>query len=227
MGPFPPSFGYTYILLVVDYVSKWVEAKATRIDDAKTVADFIRTNIFARFGVPRTNGQAEVSNREIKSILEKTVNPNRKDWTLRLDDALWAYRTTYKTPVELEHRAYWAVKQCNMQLDEAGEHQKLELQELDEIINDAYENSRIYKEKMKAFYDHMISRKHFIIGKKVLLYHSRLKLFPSKLKSKWIGPFVITNVFPHGAVEIQSLETHKIFKVNGHRFKPFYKGFQA
>ncbi|KAJ8772971.1 hypothetical protein K2173_028148 [Erythroxylum novogranatense] len=229
MGPFPPSFGYNYILLAVDYVSKWVEAKATRTDDAKTVAAFVRTDIFSRFGVPRThlNGQAEVSNREIKSILEKTVNPNRKDWTLRLDDALWAYRTAYKTPIELEHRAYWAVKQCNMQLEEAGEHRKLQLQELDEIRNDAYENSRIYKEKTKIFHDHMISRKHFIIGQKVLLYHSRLKLFPGKLKSKWIGPFVITNIFPHGAVEIRSLETHKVFKVNGHRLKPFYEGFQA
>ncbi|KAJ8752204.1 hypothetical protein K2173_003812 [Erythroxylum novogranatense] len=161
-------------------------SKATRTDDAKTVAAFVRTNIFSRFGVPRviisdrgthfcnrtietllhkygvthrtsttyhpqTNGQAEVSNREIKSILEKTVNPNRKDWTLRLDDALWAYRATYKTP----------------------------------------------------------------------------SLFPGKLKSKWIGPFVITNIFPHGAVEIRSLETHKVFKVNGHRLKPFYEGFQA
>ncbi|GJZ25493.1 DNA-directed DNA polymerase [Tanacetum coccineum] len=128
MGPFLPSFGNVYIILAVDYVSKWVEAKATKSDDAKVVANFVKVNIFSRFGTPRaiisdhgthfcnrvmeallkkynvtprvstayhpqTNGQVEVSIREIKSILEKTVNPNRKDWSVKLDDALWAYRT--------------------------------------------------------------------------------------------------------------------------------------
>ncbi|XP_073263308.1 uncharacterized protein [Populus alba] len=127
---FPP--GNLYILLAVDYVSKWIEAKATRTNDAKVVLDFIRTHIFDRFGIPKaiisdrgthfcnrsmeallrkyhvthrtstayhpqTNGQAEISNREIKSILEKTVQPNRRDWSLRLGDALWAYRTAYKS----------------------------------------------------------------------------------------------------------------------------------
>ena len=128
MGPFPSSFGHSYILLAVDYVSKWVEAKATRTNDSRVVVGFLKSNIFTRFGIPRaiisdrgahfcnkvidtllkkykvthrvstayhpqTSGQAEVSNREIMSILEKTVNPNRKDWSTKLDDALWAYRT--------------------------------------------------------------------------------------------------------------------------------------
>ncbi|XP_024046766.1 uncharacterized protein LOC112101077 [Citrus clementina] len=93
-----------------------------------------------------------------------------------------------------------------MELDVAGQQRKLQLQELEEIRNDAYESSRIYKEKTKAFHDKQILRKNFEVGQKVLLFHSRLKLFP---------------------VEIMSLKTGKEFKVNGHRLKPYYENFQT
>jgi hypothetical protein len=96
---------------------------------------------------------------------------------------------------------------------------------LQEIQNDAFKNTRIYIEKTKSFHDRMITRKEFHVRDKVFLYHSHLKLFPGKLRSCWIVPFVVSNVFPYDAVEITSLETNKVLKVNGHRLKPFYEGW--
>ena len=172
MGPFPYSFGNEYILLAIDYVSKWVKAVPTKTTEARVVVKFLRENIFSRYGMPRaiirdpgthfdnrsfdallknysiihhvatsyypqTSGQVEVSNRHIKQISEKIVSRNRKDWAGKLIDALWAYRTAFKTPLgmssfrvvlsspchlplELEHQAMWAVKTLTLTWRRSG-----------------------------------------------------------------------------------------------------------
>ncbi|GKB54986.1 reverse transcriptase domain-containing protein [Tanacetum coccineum] len=189
---------------------------------------------------PQTSGQVEVTNRGLKRILERTVGENRASWSDKLDDALWAFRTAYKTPigctpyklvygkachlpVELEHKAYWALKHANFDLKTAGDHRKLQLNELSELRDQAYENSLIYKEKTKKLHDSKIKNRIFNIGDQVLLFNSRLKIFSGKLKSRWSGPFTITEVYPYGTAKLSHADGSN-FKVNCHRLKHYYGG---
>ena len=147
--------------------------------------------------------QVEASNRELKRILMKSVSQNRRDWAEKLDDALWAYRITYKTPldtipfrlvygkachlpVEIQHKAFWAIKTINLDLNRSGAHRKRQFNELDELHLMAYDNTHIYKEKAKKYLDTRLHQhRQFQEGDLVLLFNSRLKLFPGKLKSRW------------------------------------------
>ena len=103
-----------------------------------------------------------------------------------------------------------------MDSKEAEEKRMLQLSELDEFLNEAYENARIYKEKTKAWHDKHIIRKEFEAGQRVLLFNSRHKIFPTKLKSRWSGPFNVTQVFPHGGAKIMHLrKEHSKLTHNG------------
>nr|GFA82777.1 reverse transcriptase domain-containing protein [Tanacetum cinerariifolium] len=211
MGPFSSSRRNKYILVAVDYLSKWVEAKVLPTNDARVVCKFLKS-LFARFGSPRaiisdrgthfcndqfvkvmlkyrvthrlstkyhpqTSGQVVVSNRGLKRILKRTIGENRASWSDKLDDALWAFRTAYKTPIgctpyklvygkachlsiELKHKAYWALKQVNFDL----------------VL-------------------------WVITGR----------------------PFTIAKVFPYGTVELSQANGPN-FKVNGHRVKHYFGG---
>nr|GEY28203.1 DNA-directed DNA polymerase [Tanacetum cinerariifolium] len=149
--PSSSSQGNRYILVAVDYLSKWVEAKALPTNDTRVVA-------------------------------------------------------------------YWALKHVNFDLKTVGDHQKLQLNELNELRDQAYENSLIYKEKMKKIHDSKIKNRIFNVGDRVLLFNSRLKIFLGKLKTHWSGPFTITKVFPYGTVELSQPDGPN-FKVNGYRVK--------
>nr|GFB06347.1 reverse transcriptase domain-containing protein [Tanacetum cinerariifolium] len=156
------------------------------------------------------------------------------------EDALWTFRTAYKTsigctpyrlvygkachlPHEIEHKAYWALKHINFDLKTAGDHRKLQLNELSELRDHAYENSLIYKERTKKLHDDKIKNRIFNVGDQVLLFNSRLKIFSGKLKSRWSGPFTISEIYPYSTANLIHPDGCN-FKVNCHRLKHYHGG---
>nr|GEV32745.1 reverse transcriptase domain-containing protein [Tanacetum cinerariifolium] len=217
MGPFPSSKGNKYILVAVDYLSKWVEVKALPTNDARVVVKFLKS-LFSRFGIPRaiisdhgthfcndqftrvmikygvthrlatayhpqTSGQVEVSNRGLKRILERRLGKTMPR----------VYGKSFHLLIELQHMTYWALKHVNFDLKTAGDHRKLQLNELSKLRDQAYENSVIYKERTNKLHD-------------------------SKIKNR-----IFNDGFPYGTIEL-SQPNGPNFKVNGHRVKHYFGG---
>nr|GEU29874.1 reverse transcriptase domain-containing protein [Tanacetum cinerariifolium] len=204
MGSFPSSKGNKYILVAVDYHSKAIISdRGTHFCNDQFTRVMIKYGVTHRLATayhPQTSGQVEVSNHGLKCILERTVGENHASW------------------------AYWDLKHVNFDLKTAGNHhRKLQLNELNELRDQAYENYVIYKERTKKLHDFKIKNHIFNVGDQVLLFNSRLNIFSGKLKTCCSGPFTITQVFSYGTVEL-SQPNGPNFKVNGHRVKHYFGG---
>nr|GEX20068.1 reverse transcriptase domain-containing protein [Tanacetum cinerariifolium] len=208
MGPFPTSKGNKYILVAVDYLSKRVEAKALPTNDASVVVKFLKS-LFSRFGTPKAiisecgthfcNDQfAKVMNTYgVTHRLSTAYHPQTSGQDFRIafitHIGCTPYRLVYgkscHLPLKLEHKAYWALKHANFDLKTMRDHSKLQLNELHELRDQAYENSLIYKERTKKLRDSKIKNRIFNVGDQVLLFNSRLKIFLEN--SKPVGPALL------------------------------------
>nr|GFB61741.1 hypothetical protein [Tanacetum cinerariifolium] len=200
------SQGNKYILVTVDYLSKRVEAKALPTNDARVVVKFLKS-LFSRFGTPK----AIISDRGTHFCNDKFSRVMAK------------YGVTHRLSTTYHPQTSGQVEHTNFDLTTAGDHKKLQLNELSELRDQAYENSLIYKERTKKLHDDKIKNRIFNVGDQVLLFNSRLKIFLGKLKSRWSGLFTISKIYPYGTAKLIHPNGCN-FKVNCHRLKHYHGG---
>nr|GEW47314.1 reverse transcriptase domain-containing protein [Tanacetum cinerariifolium] len=177
----------------------WVEAKSLPTNDARVVVKFLKS-LFPRFGIPRaiiSDHGTHFCNDQFTRVMIK-------------------YGVTHRLATAYHPHS-------SGQVETVDDHRKLQLNELSEIRDQAYENSVIYKERTKKLHDSKIKNRIFNVGDQVFLFNSHLKIFSGKLKTRWSGPFTITQVFPYGTIEL-SQPNDPNFKVNGHRVKHYFRG---
>ncbi|XP_059284749.1 uncharacterized protein LOC132038041 [Lycium ferocissimum] len=187
---------------------------------------FLKKNIFTRFGTSRaiiSDGGSHFCNRAFAGLMGKYGVKHR---------VATPYHPQTSGQVEVSHqeiksilaktKAMWALKKLNMDLEEVTKLRLFQLNEMDKFQYQAYESAAQYKERMKQCHDKKILKREFYKGDPVLLFNSRLKLLPGKLKSRWSGPFEVVGVSPHGAIELKSGDGTRTFKVNGQRVRHYH-----
>ena len=263
-------------MVCIDYVTKWVEAKALLFATKNSVVSFLYEDIFTRFGVlreivtdqgsqftsnmmeklreeykikhrkstpyhPQENGQVESTNKVIESIITKTVHLHRRYRAERLPEALWAYRITWRNttghspyelvygkevllPIDFQVKTFNMLVQLGMDLSKAQKHRMEQLNELDEIRQEAILRIDLVQHQRAKWHDRYIKEKKFQEGDWELLFDSKFKDFKGKFQTHWLGPYEIDKVFSNEAVRIKTIDEFQTpLIVNGHRLKIYNK----